>query len=89
MGIDATEAGAFGADRGGDVRAEIAGGPKWRARWGGLAELGDFIHRGGVDFFLGVEAGAQGLFVKDYSVTPSLTWAQSMRKVPMSLKSRP
>jgi hypothetical protein len=53
------------------------------------AELGDFVHGGGVDLFLGVEAGAHGLFVEDHSVTPSLTWAQSMRKVPLSLKSRP
>ena len=30
-----------------------------------LAELGDFVHGGGVDFFLGVEAGAHGPFVEE------------------------
>ena len=30
-----------------------------------LAELGDFVHAGGVDFFLGVEAGAHGPFVEE------------------------
>jgi len=29
-----------------------------------LAELGYFVHGGGVDFFLGVEAGAHGPFVE-------------------------
>ena len=29
-----------------------------------LAELGDFVHAGDVDFFLGVEAGAHGPFVE-------------------------
>ena len=30
-----------------------------------LAELCDFVHAGGVDFFLGVEAGAHGPFVEE------------------------
>ena len=30
-----------------------------------LAELGDFVHARGVDFFLGVEAGAHGPFVEE------------------------
>jgi|SRR5580700_6349621 hypothetical protein len=88
--FDAVEVGAFGADRGGDVRAEIAGGTDAAVELGvEFAELGDFIHGGEVDFFLGVKAGAHGPFLKNHSVTPSLTWAQSMRKVPLSLKSRP
>ena len=30
-----------------------------------FAELGDFVHGGVVDFFLGVEAGAHGPFVEE------------------------
>src|SRR5271154_5096000 len=30
-----------------------------------LAELGDFVHAGGIDFFLSVEAGAHGPFVEE------------------------
>ncbi len=64
--FDAAKVGAFGADGGGDVGAEMAG----RAdEFGELrmdgAELGDFVHAGGVDFFLGVEAGAHGPFVEE------------------------
>jgi hypothetical protein len=62
----AAEVGAFGADRGGDVGAEVAG----RTDVFGelrvdVAELGNFVHAGGVDFFLGVEAGAHGPFVEE------------------------
>ena len=62
----AAEVGAFGADGGGDAGAEMAG---WADVAGELrmdfAELGDFVHGGGVDFFLGVEAGAHGPFVEE------------------------
>ncbi len=58
--------GAFGADGGGDVGAEVARGADVLGELGmDLADLGDFIHRGGVDFFLGVEAGAHGPFVEE------------------------
>ena len=30
-----------------------------------FAELGEFVHRGLIDFFLGVEAGAHGPFVDE------------------------
>lgn len=57
--------GAFGADGGGDVGAEVAG----RADIFGecrmdFAKLGDFVHARGVDFFLGIEAGAHGPLVE-------------------------
>ena len=62
----AAEVGAFGADGGGDVGAEMA---RRADKFGELgmdfAELGDFVHAGGVDFFLGVEAGAHGPFVEE------------------------
>ena len=62
----AAEVGAFGADGGGDVGAEMAGGADVFGELGvDLAELGDFVHAGGVDFFLGVEAGAHGPFVEE------------------------
>ena len=58
--------GAFGADGGGDVGAEMAGRADVFGELGmDLAELGDFVHAGGVDFFLGVEAGAHGPFVEE------------------------
>lgn len=58
--------GAFGADGGGDVGAKVAGGADVFCELGmDLAELGYFVHRGGVDFFLGVEAGAHGPFVEE------------------------
>jgi hypothetical protein len=57
--------GTFCADGSGDAGAEIA----WRADVFcelrvDCAELCDFVERGLVDFFLGVEAGAHGPFVK-------------------------
>ena len=64
--FNAAEVGAFGADGGGDVGAEVAGGADvFRELGMDLAELGDFVHAGGVDFFLGVEAGAHGPFVEE------------------------
>src|SRR5580658_2110535 len=63
--FNAAEVGAFGADRGGDVGAEMARGTDVAGELGvDLAELGDFVHGGGVDLFLGVEAGAHGPFVE-------------------------
>jgi len=62
----AAEVGAFGADGGGDVCAEMARGADVFGELGmDLAHLGDFVHAGGVDFFLGVEAGAHGPFVEE------------------------
>src|SRR5271167_1260276 len=62
----AAEVGAFGAVGGGDVGAEAAGGGVVFGVLGvGLAELGDFVHARGVDFVLGVEAGAHGPFVEE------------------------
>ncbi len=64
--FNAAEVGAFGADGGGDVGAEVAGGADVFGELGmDLAELGDFVHAGGIDFFLGVEAGAHGPFVEE------------------------
>ena len=58
--------GAFGADGSGDAGAEVAG---WADVFGelrmDLAELSDFVERGLIDFFLGVEAGAHGPFVQE------------------------
>src|ERR1700747_3514523 len=60
------EVGAFGADRGGDAGAGVAGGA---GGFGELrvpfAELSDFIEGGLVDFFLSVKAGAHGPFVEE------------------------
>jgi hypothetical protein len=62
----AAEVGAFGADGSGDVGAEMAGGADVFCELGvDLAELGDFVHARGVDFFLSVEAGAHGPFVEE------------------------
>jgi hypothetical protein len=64
--FNAAKVGAFGADGGGDVGAEVARGADVFGELGmDLAELGDFIHARGVDFFLGVEAGAHGPFVEE------------------------
>ena len=63
--FNAAEVGAFGADGGGDVGAEMAGGADVFGELGvDLAELGNFVHAGGIDFFLGVEAGAHRPFVE-------------------------
>jgi len=62
----AAEVGAFGADGGGDVGAEMAGRADVFCELGvDLAELSDLVHGGGVDFFLGVEARAHGPFVEE------------------------
>ena len=64
--FNTAEVGAFGADGGGDVGAEVAGGADVFGELGvDFAELGYFVHRGGVDFFLGVEAGSHGPFVEE------------------------
>ena len=57
--------GAFGANGSRDACAEVA---RWTDKFGELgmdfAELRDFIERGLIDFFLGVEAGAHGPFME-------------------------
>src|SRR6266436_6427468 len=64
--FDAAEVGAFGADGCGDAGTNVAGGADVaREFWMDFAELGDFVHGGLVDFFLGVEAGAHGPFVNE------------------------
>src|SRR6266852_5723691 len=64
--FDAAEVGAFGADRSGDAGAEMAGRADVAREFGvDFAELGEFVHGGLVDFFLGVEAGAQDPFVEE------------------------
>src|SRR5271168_1590412 len=64
--FDAAIVGAFGADGCGDSGAEVAGGADVFGDLGvDLAELGEFVHGGLVDFFLGVEAGAHGPFVEE------------------------
>src|SRR6266478_2068675 len=61
----AAEVGAFGADGGGDAGAEVARGADVAGELRmDFAELGYFVKRGFVDFFLGVEAGAHGPFVE-------------------------
>ena len=62
----AAEVGAFGADGGGDAGADVAGRADVAGEFGmDFAELGEFVHGGLVDFFLGVEAGAHGPFVEE------------------------
>ena len=62
--FDAAKVGAFGADGRGDAGANVARGADVASEFGmDFAELGDFVHGGLVDFFLGVEAGAHGPFV--------------------------
>src|SRR6266404_6487564 len=64
--FDAAEVGAFGADGGGDAGADMAGWANVAGEFGmDFAELGEFVHGGLVDFFLGVEAGAHGPFVEE------------------------
>src|SRR5437588_3339710 len=64
--FDAAEVGAFGTDGGGDAGADVAGRADVAREFGvDFAELGEFVHRGPVDFFLGVEAGAHGPFVEE------------------------
>ncbi len=64
--FDAAEMGAFGADGSGDAGADVARGADVASEFGvDFAELGDFVHGGLVDFFLGVEAGAHGPFVNE------------------------
>src|SRR5712692_5502098 len=64
--FDAAEVGAFGADGRGDAGAEMAGRADVASEFGvDFAELGDFVHGGLVDFFLGVEAGAHGPFMQE------------------------
>ena len=62
----AAEVGAFGTDGSGDTGAEIAGRTNVFCELGmDFADLGDFVERGLVDFFLSVEAGAHGPFVEE------------------------
>src|SRR6266852_9794155 len=62
----AAEVRAFGADGRGDARAEMARGADVAGELRmDFAELRDFVERGSVDFFLGVEAGAHGPFVEE------------------------
>src|SRR5260370_5567254 len=64
--FDAAEVGAFGADGSGDAGANVAWGADVASEFGmDFAELGEFVHGGLVDFFLGVEAGAHGPFVNE------------------------
>ncbi len=58
--------GAFGADGRGDAGANVAGRADVAGESGmDFAELGELVHGGLVDFFLGVEAGAHGPFVNE------------------------
>src|SRR5882762_11088666 len=64
--FDAAEVRAFGADGGGDASADMAGRADVAREFRmDFAELGDFVHGGLVDFFLGVEAGAHSPFVDE------------------------
>src|SRR5580704_16832293 len=64
--FDAAEVGAFGADGSGDAGADVAGRADEFSEFGmDFAELGEFVHGGLVDFFLGVEASAHGPFVEE------------------------
>ncbi len=63
--FDAAEVGAFGADGRGDAGAKMAGRADVACEFGmDFTELGNFVHRGLVDFFLGVKAGAHGPLVE-------------------------
>jgi len=76
----AAEVGAFGTDGGGDVGAKVAGRADMFGELGmDLAELGDFVHAGDVDFFLGVEAGAHGPFVEKMEEGAGLDEANGFR----------
>ncbi len=64
--FDAAEVRAFGAEGSGDAGAEMAGRADVTCEFGmNFAELGDFVHGGLIDFFLGIEAGAHGPFVEE------------------------
>src|SRR6267154_3088124 len=64
--FDAAEVGAFGTDGSGDAGADVAGWADVASKFGmDFAELGEFVHRGLVDFFLGVEASAHSPFVDE------------------------
>src|ERR1700747_2448928 len=63
--LDAAEVRAFGADGRGDSSAKMAGRADVAREFGmDFTKLRDFGHRGLKNFFLGVEAGAHGPFVK-------------------------
>src|SRR5450432_2573357 len=60
----AAEVRAFGADGGRDAGADVAGRADVAGEFGlDGAELVEFVHGGFVDFFLSVEASAQGPFM--------------------------
>lgn len=63
--FDAAEVRAFGADGRGDAGAEVAGRADVAREFRmNIAELGDFVHGGLENFFLGVEASTHGPFVE-------------------------
>src|SRR5260370_19160027 len=62
----AAEVRALGADGCGDAGSKVARGTDIASKLRvDFAELGDFVEGGAVDFFLGVEAGANGPFVEE------------------------
>src|SRR6266567_6367084 len=64
--FDAAEVGAFGADGGGDAGADMARRADAACEFGlHFAKLGNFVHGGLIDFFLGVEAGTHGPLVDE------------------------
>jgi len=78
--FDAAEVGAFGADGRGNAGADVAGRTDVFGELGmNAAEFGDFVHGGGVDFFLGIEAGAHGPFVEKVKERAGLDKANSFR----------
>ena len=64
--FDAAEVGAFGANGGGDAGADMARRANVACEFGlNFAKLGNFVHGGLIDFFLGVEAGTHGPLVDE------------------------
>ena len=62
--FDAAKMRAFGADGRGDACAQVARRADVARELGmNFAELGNFVHGGLEDFFLGVEASSHGPFV--------------------------
>ncbi len=71
---------ALGADGSGNAGAEMAGRADVTCEFGmDFAELGDFVHGGLIDFFLGVKAGAHSPFVEKMEERTGFVEADGLR----------